>query len=71
MNYLFRIKPTIGAAPSLDEITSLIQFAEDESLTVHDAIYIRLALESNASLATIDADMRRCAQRLNIPLVPT
>lgn len=67
---LFSFKPIIDAAPSAEQIPFLVQFADAEKLTVYDAIYVQLALNCNASLATIDADMRSCARRLDIPLLP-
>lgn len=70
VEYLIAFNPRIDAAPSLERIPILVQFAEKEMLTVYDAIYVQLALSYNASLATIDGDMRACARRLNIPLLP-
>ena len=68
--YLVAFKPRIDAAPSLDRMPALVEFAERERLTVYDAIYVQLALSNNASLATIDADVRASAKRLDIPLLP-
>ena len=67
---LFSFKPIVDVAPTAERISSLVQFAEVEKLTVYDAIYVQLARACNASLATIDRDMRACAQRLDIPLLP-
>lgn len=67
---VFSFAPTVEAAPAKEELPSLIDFANIERLTVYDAIYVQLALKLDATLATIDADMRRCAERLNIPLLP-
>jgi predicted nucleic acid-binding protein len=68
--YLSAFKPRIDAAPKPDRMPALVAFAEREHLTVYDAIYVELALSSNASLASIDADVRQCARRLDIPLLP-
>jgi predicted nucleic acid-binding protein len=67
---LFAFKPIVDHAPALDQIPSLIEFAEMQNLTVYDAIYVELARARNATLGTMDADMRTCARRLNIPLLP-
>jgi predicted nucleic acid-binding protein len=67
---IFAFAPAVDPAPSPDRIELLVEFAETENLTVYDAIYIQLALISDASLATIDAAMRACARRFNIPLLP-
>lgn len=68
--HLMAFKPRIDAAPSVDRMPALVQFAERERLTVYDAIYVELALSNNATLATIDSDVRQCARRLDIPLLP-
>lgn len=70
IDYLIAFKPRIDPAPSLVHMPALVQFADKERLTVYDAIYVQLALSNKASLATIDGDMRACAKRLNIPLIP-
>ena len=70
VEYLVTFKPIIDAAPSIERLPALVQFAEREKLTVYDAIYVQLALSTNSSLATIDGDVRDCAQRLGIPLIP-
>lgn len=70
VEYLLAFEPEIDAAPSLQVVPRLVQFAENENLTVYDAIYVQLALAREATLATIDADMRACGLKLNIPLLP-
>ncbi len=69
--YLLAFKPRIDAAPSLERMPGLVEFAERERLTVYDAIYVELALSNNATLATIDGDVRQCAKRLDILLLPS
>jgi predicted nucleic acid-binding protein len=70
VEYLVTFRPRIDTAPSIERLSALVQFAEREKLTVYDAIYVQLALSNNASLATIDGDVRDCARRLDIPLIP-
>ncbi len=70
VDYLLAFEPQVDAAPSLQAVPRLVQFAENEKLTVYDAIYVHLALAREATLATIDADMRACALKFNIPLLP-
>ena len=62
----------INVQPSmeLDEIGPLAQFAVTHELTTYDAAYVQLALQQQASLATLDRAMRRVAAMLNIPLLP-
>jgi predicted nucleic acid-binding protein len=68
--YLAVFKPRIDAAPPIERMPALVEFAERERLTVYDALYVQLALSNTASLATIDGDVRECARRLDIPLIP-
>lgn len=68
--FLVAFKPRIDVAPSIDRLPALVEFAQRERLTVYDAIYVQLALSTNASLATIDVDVRASARRLDIPLLP-
>jgi predicted nucleic acid-binding protein len=70
IGYLINFGPRIDEAPSIDRLPELVELAEREKLTVYDAIYLQLALSSNAPLATIDADVRAAAKRLDIPLIP-
>jgi predicted nucleic acid-binding protein len=46
------------------------QFAVTHGLTSYDAVYVQLAIQHEATLATLDKAMRRAATRLNIPLLP-
>jgi predicted nucleic acid-binding protein len=61
-----RIQPPID----LDEIGPVSQFAVTHGLTSYDAVYVQLAIQHEATLATLDKAMRRAATRLNIPLLP-
>jgi predicted nucleic acid-binding protein len=54
----------------LDEIGPLSQFSVTHGLTAYDAAYVQLALQHQATLATLDIAMRRAATKLNIPLLP-
>jgi predicted nucleic acid-binding protein len=54
----------------LDEIGPLAQFALTHGLTAYDAAYVQLALQHNATLATLDHAMRVAAGALNIALLP-
>ena len=68
--YIAAFRPRIDAAPLPEAMPSLIHFAEREQLTVYDALYVELASSHGATLATIDRDVRQCAKRLDIPLLP-
>jgi predicted nucleic acid-binding protein len=57
-------------AISLDEIGPLTQFSVTHGLTAYGAAYVQLALQRDATLATLDHAMRTAAAKLNIPLLP-
>ena len=63
---------TISVQPSidLDEIGPLAQFSVTHGLTTYDAVYVQLALQQRATLATLDRAMRRASAALNVLLLP-
>ncbi|MEW6451235.1 MAG: type II toxin-antitoxin system VapC family toxin [Pseudomonadota bacterium] len=61
-----RVEPAID----LDEIGPLAQFSVTHNLTTYDAAYVQLAVQHEATLATLDRAMRAAAMKLNIPLLP-
>ena len=71
VGFLANFQLTVSAPIQLDEIEALTVFALTQRLTAYDAAYVRMAVEHGARLATVDADMRATAQRLNIPLLPS
>ena len=54
---LFSHKPLLGRAVAL---------AEEQKLTVYDALFLALAEKYNAVLITADADLLRAAERLHV-----
>lgn len=68
--YIAVFRPRIDRAPSPDRMPALVQFAERERLTVYDALYVQLALSNSATLASIDGDVRQCAKRFDMRLLP-
>ncbi len=54
----------------LDYIDQGFQIALKEGITVYDALYISLALEKNAPLASLDNKQRRVAERLGVQVLP-
>lgn len=65
-------KLPISSAPNAleEEFAATIAFALANDLTFYDAAYVKLAIDSHATLATLDDAMRRAAQRNNLALVP-
>jgi predicted nucleic acid-binding protein len=65
-------KLPISSAPNApeEEFAATITFALANDLTFYDAAYVKLAIDSQATLATLDDAMRRAAQRNNLALVP-
>lgn len=51
-------------------ISDLVRFGEDHGLTSYDAAYVDLAIETKATLATLDKAMQRAATGLQVPLIP-
>jgi predicted nucleic acid-binding protein len=49
--------------------TVAARHAEKHRLTVYDATYLELALRLGLPLATLDADLRRAAERANLELL--
>jgi predicted nucleic acid-binding protein len=70
MERLDRLDIHVQLPLTLDEIGPLTDFSVTHRLTAYDAAYVQLALQHNASLATLDGAMRAAAQQLNIPLLP-
>ncbi|MEO7027006.1 MAG: type II toxin-antitoxin system VapC family toxin [Caulobacteraceae bacterium] len=48
--------------------TSVLPLARAEKLTAYDAVYLELALRRGASLATLDAELARAAERRGVYL---
>jgi predicted nucleic acid-binding protein len=46
----------------LSGLIEALELAERHRLTVYDALYLQLALDTDAELATLDADLRRAAE---------
>lgn len=57
--------------PTLAETALIANQALDLGLTFYDTAYVRMALTREASLLTLDGEMRLAAERLNIPLLPS
>jgi len=54
-----------------DRMLELVRFADKYGLTFYDAVYVHLALETKAILASLDEAMRNAATRLGLRLLPT
>lgn len=53
-----------------NEIATTITFALEHKLTFYDAVYVKLAIDTEAILATLDGNMRRVALHRGVALVP-
>jgi predicted nucleic acid-binding protein len=49
----------------------LVRFAENFGLTFYDALYVHLAFQTKANLASLDEAMRNAATKLGLQLLPT
>jgi predicted nucleic acid-binding protein len=68
---LERLEIAIQPPTEMDHISALIEFAENQGLTLYDAAYVHLSMTSNSTLATLDETMRRAAGRLHVGVLPT
>ena len=53
-----------------DEIGPLVQFSMDHDLTSYDAAYVQLAFRHQATLVTLDKQMRKVAMGLDLSVLP-
>ena len=49
-------------------MTSIFSLANDHNLSVYDAAYLELALRHHVPLATLDADLRKAATKVNVAI---
>jgi predicted nucleic acid-binding protein len=59
-----QVDPLLGP----DAVRRLSQLASAHDLSAYDAAYLELALRKGGGLATLDAQLRRVAHRLGIPV---
>jgi predicted nucleic acid-binding protein len=59
---LLRAEGIEAVAPHQRRLLEAIGLASKYRLSVYDALYLQLALETDASLATLDGDLRRAAE---------
>ena len=56
--------------PQMEHFETLLRFAQTQRLTFYDALYVQLSLEADATLATLDENMRKSAVQLGLKLLP-
>ncbi len=63
---------SISVQPPIDvaSVLPLLKFAREHGLTMYDAVYVQLALNRTAELATLDEAMGKTAAKLGIKLFP-
>ena len=61
---------SISVQPPIDvaSVLPLLKFAREQGLTMYDAVYVQLALNRTAELATLDNAMAKTAAKLGIKL---
>ena len=61
---------SISVQPPIDvaSVLPLLKFAREQGLTMYDAVYVQLALNRTAELATLDNAMGKTAAKLGIKL---
>jgi predicted nucleic acid-binding protein len=61
---------TTQLPPATQDFDLIIRLAQAYRLTFYDTLYVRLALDMDAALATLDNDMRAAARDLSLTLIP-
>lgn len=55
---------------SINEFATTVSFALEHELAYYDAAYVKLAVDTEAALATLDDDMRRVALQFGVAIIP-
>jgi len=63
--YNIEIRPAFAG-----DAARLIAISSEQNLTAYDAAYVILAMDLEASIATLDKAMRQAAGRLNLNVLP-
>ena len=53
-----------------ERLGGIVELARKHRLTVYDALYLELAQRRGATLATLDADLRRAAAAIGVQVLP-
>lgn len=67
---IFSFEITAQSPLGSDEFKAIALLALENQLTFYDAAYVKLAIDTQAALATLDEAMRRIAARHKVALVP-
>lgn len=59
---------TVDNQTAIQTMSATVLLASQHNLSVYDAAYLELALRQQAPLATLDNDLRKAAQNINVPI---
>lgn len=59
---------TVDNQTAKQAMSATILLASEHNLSAYDAAYLELALRHQASLATLDVDLRKAANKINVPI---
>ena len=59
---------TVDNHTAQQAMSATILLASQHNLSAYDAAYLELALRHQAPLATLDADLRKAANKINVPI---
>jgi predicted nucleic acid-binding protein len=59
----------VDALPTLDSVHGAVQFARETGLSLYDAAYLDLAATRGVPLATLDAALRKAAEKVGAELL--
>lgn len=59
---------TIDSQTAKQAMSATILLAKEHNLSAYDAAYLELALRQQVPLATLDVDLRKAANKINVPI---
>lgn len=59
---------TVDSQTAKQAISATILLAKEHNLSAYDAAYLELALRQQVPLATLDVDLRKAANKINVPI---
>ncbi len=68
--YIDMLDIRVEPAPAAGQIGGIAAFAAAHRVSARAASYLRLAMQNEAALVTLDPDMRRAAESLGVAVLP-
>lgn len=68
LNFLSELPIVIDGETEARAWTGVVNLARQHALTTYDATYLELAIRAGVPLASLDAELKRSAQAIGVPL---